>query len=174
MKDKLKIFCHEVNQRISKPWVADGFVFATNGSVLIRIPGPIDGVEGLLNAVDAMKVFQETPEPKEWFPVPDVTPPEEPKEKACDECDGKGETECRTCGQDAECPECEGTGKIIPKMIISPIEIGGFCFSNLYLHQIKTCFPDAEIGPTEYPKPARLRFTGGDGLICLSKPPLEA
>jgi len=168
MKEKLKVFCHKINQRISEPWTRDGFTFATNGHVLIRLPA-IEEIAVKSDAVDAMKVIQETPEPKEWFPIPDVAPPKEPKEEICDECDGKGETECRTCYQIAECPECEGTGKIIPDIIIAPIEISGILFSSLYLHQIKTHFPDAEIGPNEYPKAARLRFAGGNGLLIPMK-----
>ena len=169
MKEKLKVFCHKTNPRIAEPWTSDGFVFATNGQVLIRITGPVEGVIPRFNPVDCMKVIQENPEPQEWFPVPDVTPPKEPKEKICDECDGNGETNCRTCGQVTDCPECGGIGKIIPAIVITPIEIGGIWFSNLCLHQIKTCFSDAEIGPNEYPNPARLRFSGGDGLLVPTK-----
>jgi len=164
MKEKLKVFCHKINPRISESWTRGDFTFATNGHVLIRIPA-LDEIAEKPDVVDAMKVIQENPEPKEWFPVPDVTPPKEPTEEPCDKCDGKGETECHTCGQDVECPECEGAGKIITDIIITPIKIGGIWFSNLYLHQIKECFPDAEIGPNEYPKAARLRFAGGDGLL---------
>ena len=72
-KEDLMKFCCPYLKTLREPWTHDGFTYATDGRVLIRIPekksiranpnAPTNGV---------IKYFKKSPSPKKWYPLPDV------------------------------------------------------------------------------------------------------
>jgi hypothetical protein len=140
--------------------------------LLIRIPaeGNTEIIVGIgadypEPPVAALKLYEMYPEPPQYFPIPGVEKPQEPKITVCEKCGGTGEAECPHCGQDLECEDCDGKGKSIEKIEERRIRIGGIDFSDRYLWLIKENCPGAEIGPVECTKPARIKFNGGDGFL---------
>lgn len=172
--ETLKRFCGDRNE-LSVPWFDGDHTIATNGHVLIRVRGMVDGAEADTTGRPATAyLFDKSATPPEWFPIPDVTPEPIPTEEVCQECGGEGYTTCPHCGQDMECDKCDGTGRIMPRHKDKPVKVGPCFYSDRYLHLIKTVIPDAEIGPipssNEWSFTAALiRFSGGDGLLMPRK-----
>ncbi|HLA29286.1 MAG TPA: hypothetical protein VJZ49_15475 [Syntrophales bacterium] len=181
--ETIKQFCFcgkdETWPPLMKPWQRDGYIYASDGEVMIRVPagGVNDPVEDEPKAPSGAFVFDATPIPPTFYPIPDIEPPaEQPREKeACERCSGEGFGECPTCGQVAPCGECEGTGKVTPKRNVKRITIGGRDFAAAKLYRIKTLLPGAHIGPNEPRRgatslpAARITFDGGEGLIMPMK-----
>ena len=181
--ETIKQFCSGLDKgrpQLMKPWQRDGYIYSTDGVMIIRVPAGIvnSSVDDEPGAPSGSHVFDMTPIPQTFYPIPDIEPPaEQPREKeACDRCSGEGVAECPTCGQEAPCDECEGTGKVTPKKNDKRITIGGLDFAATKLYRIKTLLPGAHIGPNlkrkgaESMPAARIRFDGGEGLIMPMKP----
>lgn len=122
----LKTFCdQESNSRyqITTPFIAAGFVMATDGYCAMRVP--ITEVEGEYGDTSKIKnpgqVFIESPTvldapltvDADKLRIPEfeailtaerLNPP-----KKCNECSGEGTHEC-TCGHEHDCRECDGFG----------------------------------------------------------------
>ncbi len=158
-KEDLQKFCFEGlgKDKIKIPWTDGGYTYATNGHICIKVPALSD-VSVEPNPVNAEKIFRETPQPAEWFPVPRVKKPKIPKETVCTDCEGSGKDD------DNECPECGGTGKV--EEYISPcyLKIGNQSFAEKYLYLIQG-FPNVQIGPVTGGIAARIKFDGGEGLL---------
>jgi transcription elongation factor Elf1 len=124
----LQPFCEvdSVRYSIDKPFVINGYRYATDSRVLVRVPcDEPDSVTPLPVPRSAGELFAKFPgERARWRPWPE---PEYLSGKIecptcsgrglvecrrCDACSGKGEIECRECGQSKECAACGGYGEI--------------------------------------------------------------
>lgn len=120
-------------ESIRKPFYRDGFVYATNRNILVRVP--YRDLERLYDTVDKPKNLPKFPEPTCQLDLPisvlvetfkSIPKVEERSVKGkaaeCDECEGSGEVEWTYEDSDGEehqkyfdCPICEGLGKVKTK-----------------------------------------------------------
>jgi hypothetical protein len=159
--DVLEKFCSTDPNRasISVPWTSDGYTWATDGRVLIRVPA-ITGVSDNPKAPQnpsKLWSLNGVPELLAWLPLPAA--PEEDW-VACDVChDG---THLCDCGHDHECGTCDGLGKVLR---ITPVTMdGGYRLNDRYV-RLLSCLPDIEVAPFAINKAIPFRFSGGDGLL---------
>ena len=111
--------------RISKPWVKDGWRYATDGRVAVRLPAEGEPDEPQpegpgTRLPDASDWFGEQYEFKadlctEPFPPHDgrtikQTCDNEAHMKDCQECNGTGTCWCPKCEHPHDCPKCHGEG----------------------------------------------------------------
>lgn len=123
--DITKFVCtNAARPNLCSPWTKDGYHYATNGRVAIRIPA-MDGfehpdIDGTRPNVESVLTCHATA--LSWVPVDsfenhmgvDVNCSDcEGFGKALadyKECHGDGEIECCECNQMRDCPECDGAG----------------------------------------------------------------
>lgn len=162
----LQDFCSvdETRMGINTPFVRDGWKYATDGRICVRIPTnePDDSNEPHKRP-DAAAIFQ-------GFDVTGLVPFVIPelqgvKDKKCPSCNGYGHSTCDH-GHQHECDDCDETGVIEewPKA-----DIGGNDFSERYLSKIVN-LPGlqffAKSANMEALKPAFFTFgEGGQGLL---------
>lgn len=156
MKDEEKFLNRFVNQlewpeSIKKPFYRDGFVYATNRTILVRVP--YKDLQRLYEPVDSPKNLPQFPEPtcdielpisvlvETFKSIPKVEERRvEGKDAECDECEGTGEVEWTYEDSDGEehqknfdCPICEGYGKVKTKEFYREwlyTSINGVAFRN--------------------------------------------
>ena len=166
-KEDLQKFCFEGlgKDKIKIPWTDEGYTYATNGHICIKVPALRD-VPVELYPINAEKVFQETPQPSEWFSIPRVKKPEIPKEIDCVDCDGTGKSnqKCSYCHRYGKCSKCEGTGKVKEDIPPRYLQIGDQFFDEKYLYLIQK-LPNIQISPASGEIAARIKFDGGEGLL---------
>lgn len=115
--------CAEVigHLKIITPFVTNGWLYATDGRIIVRTPSTDPNTEGRLP--DAGGVYYYGEFDKEPTPIPSVNYPTEkvvcPEcdgvlgiERKCKECGGNREIDCRECDRAMDCPECYGTGTV--------------------------------------------------------------
>lgn len=176
-------------ERYEHPFNIDGFTFATDGHILLRVPEdtaysqnkPIDAVLRLCWPAQVNNLT--------YAPLFSVNPPVEEvcnrckgvtRKQECDECDGDGfvtwsntlynhdyEAECKSCegtGEVCECQECDGTGK---KRAPQTIDIGGSRFNRALLFKITSLLHDVKMVIPAEGNLSTVHFTfdGGDGLV---------
>lgn len=153
---------------LHKPFSLDGFTWATNGHVIVRVD-PVEGVEPLpkdrpLNAAATLAGMESAT----FFPPSFSLPPEEPVgEIECPSCDGRGhEHDCPEC--QCACDDCAGKG-LIPNEPKTSTTIGGVHFTLKYVHLI-CALPGIEISHTAKAtlgnmRPMLFRFDGGVGAL---------
>lgn len=161
----LQKFCSidPTRQAIHQPWTRDGFTYATDGRILVRVPAMADVPENE-QAPNADRLW---PMSSTWQvtgqPVPEHPP--EPFSTPCKECDGKGKWS-ETRGKrrvDSECTECDGTGSVVQAQ---PIAFGKHLLSDVYLRKL-SLLPGVKWlhESTEENLPVRFTFDGGEGLL---------
>lgn len=158
---ELSLFCSAwEGDLFGWPWSKNDFSYATDRRVLIRVDRVPDVPEPDADRPDIEKDLGRfiDSEPAEWFQVPDVVA----TVHACDlfktgRCDGRA---IRSCGD-----LCDGNGQISDGRACI---IGNSVFRHEVLELIKG-LPGIEIGPFGPEDPAKIRFTGGVGLVmpCL-------
>ena len=108
---------------LTKPWIdTTGFVYATNGSILVRQPTkrtcPGDGRA----PPNAARLFDQSKPIGKPITLPDIGPELGDKlicetckgkdsTKTCNKCDGTGYHSCPTCKHKKPCRDCEGEGE---------------------------------------------------------------
>lgn len=120
----------EIRPALTKPGLIDDFVYATDAHTAIKIKAHLFSIESLdeysknLKFPKADVVFNDTKnyEKTQDFRVKDLLMhfyncqlKSENIYEDCDVCDGAGEVECKCCGNDAECKNCDGSGHGILK-----------------------------------------------------------
>jgi hypothetical protein len=147
---------------IGSPFYHDGFAYATDGHLAVRIPSEsfTEDKWKLERKETVLKSFAR--EGGQWWTI---TPPlESPiKEVACDACSGTGCDECFHCGHEAECSNCDGTGK---RTTHASTEVGGVLFDVATLGRVWR-LPGFTLRVHEAdPMTAHLfRFNGGGGVV---------
>jgi hypothetical protein len=194
--EQLRAFCDKSRDKVCAPFTFEGFTYATNGHILVRVPRLPDVPEweavneqaaNLFALVDMAKAKAALTE------IPDFGEPErEPckwckgtgKITTCPECDGEGEValdsgyheyecECLTCFGDGKvsggaeiCPQCKGVGSLAG---VAKIAIGEVLFGSQYLTMIKA-LPDAKIAPLDPLNGNYFVFEGGEGMLMPMRP----
>ena len=178
---------------IQHPIANDGFLWATNGHMAVRIP--YDGAECTLELCEDLSIL---PEMKRYFSiVPWLGGKFQPiqetiEERKCMQCDDKGlmpeivSGTCSDCDGEGnfyhgvhsyECKECNGTG-ITYKATIETVKcdncsgtgvihstiVGGLYFNQDYIDTIKA-MPGAVMWTPDKPGLCAFRFDGGSGVI---------
>lgn len=158
-------FCSvdETRMAINTPFVFNGWKYATDGRVCVRVPTdePDDSNEPYKrpDASDLFKGFDVSG--LETFVIPTL---DGVQEKRCPSCNGNGYSICDH-GHDHECEDCDKTGVLEewPKK-----EIGGQTFSERYLAKVVN-LPGlqffAQSANMEALKPAFFTFDNGQGLL---------
>jgi len=185
----LQPFCWPDNTRptIQTPWTADGFTYATDGLICIRVPALPEVTRS--DGPNAPKMFarmdplsEENAVPLASITIPDPIPcvtcdGGRIKEFPCDECDGSGTViyharrrrslgewpiDCPACegSPTSRCPDCDGEGISDEEQ---RVPIGEVDFQAALLRRL-LLLPNVRITP-DYPGPGRVLFDGGDGAI---------
>ena len=145
-------------------WLENGYIYATDGFIAVRIPdgdwdvpppgsGRRPGVQKLAWSASDYETTAVT------IPTPS------PGNTNCAECDGTGHCECKECGQDRECPRCNGSGWADdrpPTLLNDRLGIRATLADLLLAHGI------AEVYVAKKAWMARFTFNhGGEGLVIL-------
>lgn len=161
----LQQFCgtDETRPYLMKPFSRDGFTWATNGHILVRVRARPDvpdmdqklGLEKQFGGYDTATFFK-----------PNLKLPPAPAEFGdCPACSARGYVhDCPHCG--CECPKCEGRGNLDLERITSTT-IAPKLYALNYIRQILS-LPDVEIARVEAEPllaPLFFRFTGGIGAL---------
>ena len=177
-----------IDKRLQKPLRANGFLYATNQHVLVKIPDDFlilayDCPADLLASLESFFSNQHT-SPRSF------TVPKLPKAAPCPICLGMQRidyTPCATCGgtgqqkNGEECPTCEGQGRTDSnpnkKGGHTCYHCGGFGedpepysfvdgipFANRYLRAIRN-LPNIRLCPTSARSPMVCSFDGGTLLM---------
>lgn len=164
----LQQFCgdddYAERREIHRPFSADGFTWAVNGYIAIRVTHRDEfkpqkkhvGIGTLGKIIDE---FTGPFTALSQFTLPDFIPTESKTE--CCECDGRGtEHDCPDCT--CKCDECDGTG-FVGKTSECSCEIFGAIFNIKYLRMV-FALPNVQAG---CPNPDQMvfRFDGGDGIL---------
>lgn len=185
MSINLQPFCADSSdprEYLHRPAVLDGHTVATNGHILIRVPGAEPGAGETLpdwTAAGMRKMFAE--EYGQFRSLPEIPARVDcgacngtgyVETDDCDDCDGHGEF--RHGEHDYECKECDGTGKVGPTQCrqrdcrdgekIATVQIGTAKFQARYLRMI-AALPNARISVRSITGPAAFVFDGGDGRV---------
>lgn len=161
----LQPFCgtDETRYYLMKPFSRDGFTWATDGCILIRVaqrPGVPEieqkiAVSEPLQGIDAAKFFRPSFE----------LPPAPAARGECSACQGRGLLhDCPDC--DCKCEACVGSSTMDAEQKITAM-VGPTSFSLKYIRQMLS-LPDVEL--EEFPKersekPYFFRFAGGVGAV---------
>jgi hypothetical protein len=186
---QLQPFCADPDARPSrpvlhKPYVRNGKTYATDGSVIIRVPYAVPDVELNDNGPDADKVLDPIPAGGLWF-KPQLAdgvgenkpcPTCDQDSRLCIACGGEAEVTgkyvyngkeygitgpCPICDGAGMCDECSGTGTVTDD---TPTKVGLNWYKAFYLRHVMA-LPGAELCGSEYREPSRIRFDGGDGAL---------
>lgn len=109
------------HHKLSKPHSENGFVYASNGHVCIkiqesRIPEKITPQENPIKYEAAYKGCYDRLSQNYRFRLNDLKEAFEvvklyPVRNECPECEGEGIIECDHCGHDSDCDKCGGSGE---------------------------------------------------------------
>jgi hypothetical protein len=152
--DDLQPFCWPDNTRprLQTPWTREGFTYATDGFICIRVPAlpEVTRTDGPVaeNTFQSLDMLSEA----DAIPLSAIAIPEP---KPCETCDGGNRKEV-----DVDCEECDGAG-ISQEMQL--VRIGDVGYQAALLRRLLT-LPNVRITP-DYPGPGRIFFDGGEGAI---------
>jgi hypothetical protein len=162
----LQQFCGTDPSRdyLMKPFSRDGFTWATNGHILIRVPErpEFSDIEQRIkiNIAEPLKGFGVAKFFSPSFELPPATVRGE-----CLKCAGRGHLhDCPDC--DCECEHCDGTGNSDSEQFAS-VSIGPTPFALNYVRQILS-LPRVEIeefAAEQSEKCLFFRFDGGVGAL---------
>lgn len=190
----LKLFCaseNDIRSYLAKPMEIDGFLYATNGHIAIRVKGKAEEyIEVPASTSEQLiKIFANCEEYK-YRALPEISEPKKydcgickgtGKVTICDECAGEGyvdlgnnynayEVECRSCmgngcgaGGEKACEYCDGDGYKYKRDGYA--QIGNTGLNYKYFQLIKS-LPSPEIClDIEKHKFIPFRFDGGYGAL---------
>lgn len=162
----LKPFCAEEKSRrqnISEPFSRAEFTYATNGTLMVRVPRR-DDVPERSNAPHAERVW-----PKEWrddFRAVRFSRIANAERITCDGCEGRcTEHDCPDCSH--ECPTCGGEGTI---EIASAVELGHREITPRAARLLQL-LPEIKISlpATDDDNLLQFQFVGGQGILMMLK-----
>ncbi len=163
--EELKTFCGHDEERpqYHHPWVKDGFTWATDAAMLVRLDSPLEGVEENPKAIATQSAFDkyQTPIDAKWQPVPAVTPVY--KFVPCVFCDGTGTCQCPECEADHKCGKCDGDGGCDQH---ESVDVLGRLASTVRMSKFGVIRGIEMTSTYDDPKtPIAFRFPGGIGLL---------
>jgi len=150
---------------IGKPYIQNGYVYATDGTMMVRMPCPPEGVtgaatEGKLPCDDGF------PWSASLYDSDPISVPALPEEEyvECPCCSGFG-SHCCGCS----CDECAGLGR---EPVRIGVKVGRWLLADDLLRRIDDLGADL-YGPLSIAEDAALRFVRGDieGLVKPMKKP---
>jgi len=162
-------FCDADSVRMAAPFVIDGWKYATNGRVCVRV---------LANEPNTDLSFEQLHVgiPNIFVPADCSTP--WPEVELCDSCSGRGRIPCECqkcfgsgthecdCGDEHDCPHCEGSGRSTDdcqcRRAIVPF--GNVRLSKHYAHLIGTL--PQPIGYAVVNDIVHFTFAGGEGIAA--------
>jgi hypothetical protein len=165
----LQQFCSTEATRfnLNKPWSADGYTYATNGHIAVRVPQRAD-VPGNDKAPNAQRVLDACAD-QSVSPLTLKLPRE--RVETCLECDGSNDRvhSCPSC--DCVCAACDGRGEVSSDKEAT-IDIRGTPFALGYARMISRlpglCFSDKpphDVVDASKCPPSRFTFDGGEGCL---------
>ncbi|MCK4620690.1 MAG: hypothetical protein KAT62_00605 [Desulfuromonadales bacterium] len=184
----LLMFCHPETKSIGSPFSVGEYTFATNGSIIVRVPRMAEFPE-VNGAPEPNKLpFWDHDEQTVWDDLPAYDTAERKpcescqgagKQHACAECDGEGEVEFSTAfsNYECECKSCLGDG-FLPSgnnacsccfgsgiNLDIPVKYSNRSISMKFLEMMQT-LPVVKICPHgEYYEAFRFTFDGGCGAV---------
>ncbi len=144
---------------IDKPWSRDGFTYATNGHIIIRVPLLPDVPEDK-EAPGTDFLFKKVPIPDTWLPIPELP---EPIFEVCDLCGGAEKYWDRS---EKKWEPCDCHGEQIEKMV--EIKVGEITYQAQYLRLLDG-LQKCVMAPTTDDDPAWFKFDGGTGFLMPMK-----
>lgn len=169
----LKQFCstEEHRVRIQAPWSSGEYTYATDGHIGLRVPrrAAVTREDG----PNLAEVFARA-EARRRGEFQSIGIGEFPvyAQIACRSCAGTKMVECRCCGNESDCEDCDGTGLEWPSHPTAEIAPGRF-FSTVLLQKMLS-LPCVLVSLPEDPSEALLfNFDGGDGLLMPASRPAE-
>jgi hypothetical protein len=165
----LQQFCstEETRYYLTKPLSRDGFTWATNGHILVRVglrPNIGDN-EGSLPSTKSMNRILSCHDNATFSPFPLVTWPDDPPAPPCEYCGGAGK--CDDDRSSWQCDDCDGTGRGVVRVSVL---VRGYSFDAKYVRLI-AALPNAEFADkacnawASPPEPTPFRFGGGVGAV---------
>jgi hypothetical protein len=162
----LQVFCTDEG-KLASPWHCDGWVYATNGRVLVRVRavGVWGNATGVPSAAQLFDGSHGTAGAE--YDVPEV----QAETACCKRCCGGGWVECNL-GHDHECPDCDGSGE---KGSWPLVMVGPRCFYGRNLWLIRhlpgvKLWIDPELSSSIA---CYVAWDGGEGLISSTEPEEE-
>jgi hypothetical protein len=161
----LASFCSTDESRVAlhQPWSVDGFTYATDDRIIVRLQAsefPSEPNDRAPKSVHTIQKWNHA-EIADWLDLPADLPSED-KFLPCGNCDGDGEHYCKGCEDFHECGKCGGEGR---KYHPSPINIGLAKIDAKYLRKI-AALPEARIeNPSESNVAVAFKFNGGVGYV---------
>lgn len=165
-EEMISVFCSgEGRYQLSRPFNQDGFTWATDGRIMVRVP-QIEGFAGydyIKPPQDVKAIFNPV------LPGEFISLPECPDKRAvtCGDCGGTGYCICPHCDQDMKCAECDSTGKKLDGRIIEVFTGKGI--RVCHLAAIKS-LPNLMIALSKCGKYICFQFDGGDGIATVLNP----
>jgi hypothetical protein len=160
-------FCgkDDIRTTLHSPWTSNGWTYATNGHMCVRVPAlesvtRSDGPN--IEVVWAKLLPCDT-----YSPLPEVKiAPDLLKSGPCEDCGGSGVAECCTCGQDRECPTCDG-GSLDDEPELWKVEVADGLFFKARYYQLLRALPGlvCDLRPDATARGRHFKFDGGEGII---------
>lgn len=169
--EDLKPFCStdEMRENLMNPWTRDGFTWATDGRVMIRVPA-MDDVPENKSAPDTKTIwiFDKSTDP-DFRELPQIPLNQELECPMCEGENPSGKFQCKSCGcKEVVCEKCGGTGRTTSSI---SVPLGNRLANNLYLIKlaklpgVKIDFRDRENDML----PFAFIFDGGEGILMVMK-----
>jgi hypothetical protein len=189
----LRRFCDEdrYQEAFKQPFVLDGHTYATDGHIMVRFKGEVEGVdplpEGSRIEPTRKELFGGVPHQDEYIEWAAVQTEDRDhkyechacggvgfESSRCTMCDGEGFHECR-CGSEHKCGECLGVGRIpcpdgepcdicLGKKL-PPARVAGYLFQGYYHVIIGKFLTDVHYGTTPHREAVYFTHKDGDGLV---------
>lgn len=163
----LKPFCCKdpVRETLATPWNSNGWTYASNGHIAIRVSQRDCIVRTDGPNVD--RVWAALLPCENYEPLPDIKIPADIAEPGeCETCGGSTVAECCECGQDRECPDCDEGISREPEMYRVEVAPGLFFKARYYV--LMRSLPNlvCDLRPAEEkPRCRHFKFDGGEGII---------
>lgn len=145
----LKPFCYTGTSiayiSFQNPWTRDGFTYATDGRILLRLPARPDVPDNPhAPDINQFPFDHANLDPSLWLPIP--TPLPQPRSVTCKFCGGKGLIVINRGGNNDgdTCPECDGGGSWQQP---NGVPFGHQTVSEIYLALILKELPSPFLAP---------------------------
>lgn len=190
-------FCDSTDPRsyIQKPFYANGYLYATNGHIAVRVDNnpEIESITAPSNLAETINKYINSAQMDSLIDVCTLQIPllekcqcqtqQQEKEVDCEDCDGKGYFYYGENNHIYQCQECCSTGKILVKIYLCPycddtgykkdsVQVGHSLINDRYMRMITqlsqskiTTIPDKNKTTHNGCKAHVFTFVGGSGVV---------